>query len=161
MAKTCWVPTDRYIAQPHRGALVDSCIALLNAMLAAYGVVPSQRRYWLSRVMWTLTECEGKYNVPWASTDAIRCTSTREVTHEHVFPRGWLLDKILAEPHNLQLLAPLSVACIVTKREAARLNHQPPALGWGRYLNEGITVHDMLTFDRVPVPELMRRMPVP
>jgi hypothetical protein len=159
MAKSHWVPTDRYVPQPDRAAVVASCLTLLQAMVAAEGVIPAQCHYWLSRVMWSLTECEGKYNVRWASAGALRCVDTRDVRHEHVFPRGWLVHKVIEDPELLQRLDSFALACIVTRQEAERLNRQPPALGWGRYLNEGITVHDMRTFDEVSVADLAKQGP--
>jgi hypothetical protein len=67
VAKSKWVPTDRYAPAANRTQLLSSMVALVGAMVSAPDVVPQHRRYYTTRTLWSLTEFEGKYNVPWGS----------------------------------------------------------------------------------------------
>lgn len=83
------------------------------------------RRYFLDLALWRLTEFDKnrhKFAVRYR-TATVMSPERHEINHEHVVPRRWLLDRILARPHDAERFLKLAVA-------------------WERYVNAGVTVID-------------------
>lgn len=77
--------------------------------------------------------------VPWPVSDPAL------LEHEHVYPRKWLIEQMLAEPSAVELiLTTFALACTVTKDEHRRLAAAERANlgldGWQRYYAAGIAV---------------------
>jgi hypothetical protein len=97
----------------------------------------------------------GKYDTQYRSAGALGMTDPALLEHEHVYPRRWMIEQMLAEPSAVELiLTTFALACTVTKDEHRRLaaaeRANPGLDGWRRYFAAGIAVTDMATGEVVP-----------
>ena len=82
-------------------------------------------------------------------------TDPASLEHEHVYPRKWLIDQMLAEPSAVEMvLDTFALSCTVTREEHRRLANAerttPGLEGWHRYHAAGIAVTDLATGEVVP-----------
>ena len=106
-------------------------------------------------VLLTHGTSNGKYGTRYRSREALSVTDPTELNHEHVFPRKWLIEQMIAEPSNIEmLLTQFAIACTVTEKEHKRLALAEKAnadlVGWERYNAADIVVTDMATGEIVP-----------
>lgn len=92
------------------------------------------RRVVVDRMLWSLTEeAFGKHTVPYRSRAASTLGRGDSVIHEHVFPREWLVDRVLDGMTSADIVRH-AVACLVTKEEDLKLRAVGREhLGWERY----------------------------
>jgi hypothetical protein len=97
----------------------------------------------------------GKYGTRYRSADALGVTDPALLEHEHVYPRKWLIEQMLAEPSAVEMvLTHCALACTVTEAEHRRLaaaeRANPGLTGWERYHAAGVVVTDLATGEVVP-----------
>jgi len=119
------------------------------------GLSAAHRRELLTISLWKWTEAAGvaphpKYNVRFATPAALDHSNPAKVNHEHVWPRKWIIDRLLKpgktwpEPELREFLEEHGVACIVTVEEHARLSALSSGPeGWDRYRRAGLQVRDL------------------
>lgn len=85
-------------------------------------------------MLWSLTEeTFGKHTVPYRSRAAATLGRGDAVIHEHVFPREWLVDRVLDGMTAAEIVRH-AVACLVTTEEDLQLRKVARQhLGWERY----------------------------
>ena len=129
----------------------------LQAILHLLQPVPNlslvHRRELLTICLWKWTEAAGvppyaKYNLRYATPGALNHEVPALVNHEHVWPRQWIINRLLKakapwrQDTLRSLLEEHGVACVVTVDEHARLG-AASGEGWQRYTNAGIDVWDL------------------
>jgi len=141
MSNRSWVP-NRLGDERRRSAVNVARLAL-----DADDILPEHRHWLLSVAVWKYTEADGKWNTRHRSRAALGITDKRHLNHEHVFPRKWLRERMLAEPDRFQEIMAMAVACLVTRNEHVRLTDvtraHPELEGWNRYAAAGIEVVDL------------------
>jgi hypothetical protein len=139
-----------------------SAVNIARLALAAEDILPEHRHWLLSVAVWKYTEADGKWNTRHCSRAALAVTDRRRLNHEHVFPRKWLRERMLAEPDRVEEIMAMAVACLVTRDEHVRLTAvtqaQPELDGWNRYAAAGIEVVDLSAAGgpKKPVPSATR-----
>ncbi len=112
------------------------------------------RRELLSIALWKWTEASGiapyaKFNLRYVSDGARNTAVISRINHEHVWPRKWIIDRLVAgsrtwEASDLRaFLDQYGVACVVTVGEHARLSGIRSEEGWERYAAAGVGVFDL------------------
>lgn len=143
-----------YVEDAALPARRESAFALVRHLLSLpESIAPNHRKEALSMAIWKWTEAEGvaphaKFHVRMRSLRAIDLSHPASVNHEHVWPRKWIVDRLLAQgPWSdedlLTFLEEYAVACTVTVEEHARLG-AARGTGWARYAEAGVEVWDML-----------------
>jgi hypothetical protein len=130
-----------------------SAIALASAVLQSRSVMyASHVREVLSIAVWKYTECDGKYTTRFRSEGAMFAKSD-SVHHEHVVTRKSLVERLLAEPHDVSSIFADAIGCVVLRSEhtllAAAEKSNPSLSGWDRYRHAGIVVWDLQERTRV------------
>lgn len=126
--------------------------AVQHLLMAVPELTVAHHRHLLGTALWKWTEASGmtphpKYNLRYVSRGTLDQDTPAKINHEHVWPRKWLIDRLLAdewaESELGSFLRQYGVACIVTVQEHALLG---PAAGegWERYRNAGVEVFDRL-----------------
>src|SRR4051812_2449504 len=77
-----------------------SAVAALWALLEAPGINLPHRRHLLGIAIWKYTEAPGvpphpKYRLPFRTLGAMDVHNHDMVQHEHVWPRKWIIDRLL------------------------------------------------------------------
>lgn len=150
------VRSDRYHVTPAVEAARLSALRAVEKLLEPVrGLRVAHRRELLSISLWKWTEAAGvapnsKFNVQYATPAALDHATPAKVNHEHVWPRKWIIDRLLepgktwAEGDLRGFLEEHGVACIVTVEEHARLGVLGAgAEGWERYAKAGLRVRDL------------------
>lgn len=106
----------------------------------------------LSHLIWSWTEVNGKWGTRFVTSAALAAHESGlgwAVNHEHVWPRRWLVDRLLEGETPEYVLGQFGVGCVVLKDEHALLNDLPSeVLGWDRYKAVGIEVVDRASAGR-------------
>lgn len=125
-----------------------SAVVLAKAVLSLEGITMAHRREFLSIAIWKYTEADGKITTRYRSVGAIGAVP-KLCHHEHVIPRKWLIDRMLAEPDRCEEIMGRAIGCCVLRTEHDQLTaaeRADPALeGWDRYRAAGVAVVDLLT----------------
>ncbi|WP_127125448.1 hypothetical protein [Georgenia sp. SYP-B2076] len=164
------IALDRpYLPDPGMGGRRISAYAIVRHLLE----LPSQvsvahRRHMLTIALWKWTEATGvspysKYHIRYRSRAAMEVWRTADVHHEHVWPRAWLIDQLLArtawsEGDLWAFLDTYGVGCVVTVEEHGRLGD---GRGWDRYTEAGIEVVDVLSEEPAHAPGAPFKSPWP
>jgi hypothetical protein len=110
---------------------------------------PMHKRELIDTCIWKITEVDGKYRTRYRSEAALNIKKAKELHHEHVIERKYLIDQILANPADFYSSLDRAVGCVVTRKEhslLSLLSKQNPTLnGWERYKVAKIKVFDLLT----------------
>jgi hypothetical protein len=150
------VRRDRYQAGPTVEEARQSALqAVLHLLLPVPGLRLVHRRELLTICLWKWTEASGKaphakYNIRYATPVALNHDVPTKINHEHVWTRGWIIDRLLqtkrpwTDESLLAFLEQYGVACIVTVEEHARLG-SVTGEGWQRYARARIDVWDLAT----------------
>lgn len=106
-------------------------------------------------ILLTHGTAHGKYGTRYRSRGALSIEEPTALEHEHVYPRKWLIDRMLESPSAVELvLTEFAIACTVTGEEHRRLAQAERAdrslEGWARYHAAGVGVIDLATGDVVP-----------
>jgi hypothetical protein len=149
-------PPGRWAPRPDADERRRSAIRIAKLVLAADGLVKAHRDELLSIAIWKYTEVDGKFTTRFRSAGAVAERDIRQLNHEHVFPRKWLRERLLADPSRCEATMAMAVGCVVTRDEHAALtaaSRADPSLeGWARYVAAGVEVFDMATGARVQLP---------
>ncbi|TDO57496.1 hypothetical protein EV651_111222 [Kribbella sp. VKM Ac-2571] len=131
-------------------ALRASSLHLVRQLLELRDVQRRHQRELLSIALWKWTEAPGakpypKYNIRYV-TRGVLAADDAKINHEHVWPRKWIIDKLLSRrdwPSDelTDFLDTHGVACVVTIEEHASLGGKQ-RMGWQRYVDAGIDVWD-------------------
>lgn len=105
------------------------------------------KRILLDALLWQITVAHGKYTTRFCSAQVAEDgVNLKELRHDHVFTRRWLLGKLLTPSISADIVDQIldrAVACTVTKaqhdKELAKEKEVP---GWERYERAGILVYD-------------------
>lgn len=134
----------RALWKPHaeREARMASAVDLARWAVTAEHLLGTHRRRLLSQAIWWYTECDGKFTTRYR-TAVVVGDEIVNIRHEHVVQRKGQIDRMLADPDQVDEIMVSSLACIVSTGE-----HQLLALfdhldGWPRYIAAGITVLEM------------------
>lgn len=105
------------------------------------------KRILLDALLWQITVAHGKYTTRFRSVGVVEDgVILKDLRHDHVFTRRWLLEKLLAPSITAGLVDQIldkAVACTVTKDEHnKKLAGMKEASGWERYECAGILVYD-------------------
>jgi len=135
---------------------IDSAVALARLVLNEPKLSDTHKKGVLNYVIWKITEAKySKYKLPLRTEAAhavLRRGGSRGLRHEHVFTRKWLVLKLLKAPRRAKnLLNEFAIGCVVTKREAARLDKHHRKQGWKRYRALKLRVIE-LQHDGAPAP---------
>lgn len=151
MVMTTVVRVDQTYVPNHRvDVLRASALRLVEQLLDLRDVDDSHRRHMLTIALWKWTEATGvaphpKYNIRFCSAGVLQASSPEPINHEHVYPRQWLIDRLLSRSWTREELADFldvhGVACVVTVSEHAALS-AAAGTGWMRYVNAGVPVYD-------------------
>ena len=145
-----------YQTTPAMDAVRLSALRAVEQLLQPVpGLSVAHRRELLTISLWKWTEAAGvppypKFNVRYATPAALDHSNPAKVNHEHVWPRKWIIDRLLepgktwAEDDLREFLEDHGVACIVTVEEHGELSKQTSGLeGWERYKRAGLQVRDL------------------
>ncbi|MCW8138189.1 MAG: hypothetical protein KIT58_04720 [Planctomycetota bacterium] len=147
----------QYRSRPDRDAHLASIGQVVSHLLVLQGgpLVDFYKRKAIDRLLWKITEVDGKYGTRFRSEGALmvdrredrrlRPAGQRLLRHEHVFTRSWLLDQLLERPTEASKILDLAIGCVVTEAEHQRLSAVRHAQGWERYQVAGVRVFDMST----------------
>ncbi len=136
--------------------IIDSAVALAQAILASGAIEPHKREF-LSYCIWKVTEAEGKYAVRYWSEGVLALVqqygSLAAVlkqppppVHEHVNTRKSLVDVMMKDPTCIaRVLHEEALACLVTPSEHLRLGSNQ--VGFRRYQMASIRVWDTVNQD--------------
>ena len=124
---------------PHE-KLVTSARNAVKAILRM-DIEEKHRRRLLDVRLWAITEVPGKYKVRYITLAARKKRTNKYLRHEHVYPRKWLIDRLLSSPRDINKIMKCAVACVVTKSENSKLN-KGRGVGWKRYERLNIPVWD-------------------
>jgi len=146
----------RYIPSPESREIIQSAVALANAVLRHKAILPKHKRKMLKEAAWLVSEADGKHSTRYRTKRVVELAtkdpqSQIKIQHEHVVPRAAIADQLFAHPNRVAEILNTVVACIVTQDEHNQLNRE--FNGWKRYsmARARIEVYDM---EKVP-PELV------
>jgi len=131
----------------------DHNIRLESAYLAVKvlletNLYPAHKKELLSICIWKITEADGKYKTRFMSENAINEFNQKNLQHEHVVERQFLVNELLNNPSDYKNTLSKALACIVTKEEHKKLTfatkENKNLQGWKRYKFIGIKVFDLL-----------------
>jgi hypothetical protein len=129
---------DLYHPRPHRDREIESARHAMEGIVSL-DILHRHKKELLSVCIWKITEADGKWNVRYWSAGAVE-SDKRNWTHEHVYARSLLADRLL-EGEDSQRVVADAVACIVTREEHAALGRVEGS-GWERYRRAGLHVFD-------------------
>ena len=122
-------------------------IACILAMGDA--VLEEHKKSLISRMIWKITEANGKYNTRYFSEKA-RKASKDDRRHDHVWTRKRMLGRILKDPDVLEHEIERAIGCTVTKVEHDKLTGFDTLCdGWERYKRARIAVLDLKENTRI------------
>lgn len=116
-----------YTPHPERDARMQSAVILAKGVLSvATEVLPRQLNQALSLSIWFYTEADGKYACRYRSLGAMNESDGRQLRHEHVLTRKYLVEALVAQPDRVEEVLASSLACLVTKDGHDRLSRARP-----------------------------------
>jgi hypothetical protein len=139
-----------YVEGNEGKVLRASAFQLVRQLLTLRDVERRHHHEILSIALWKWTEAPGakpypKYNIRYV-TRGVLAADDSKINHEHVWPRKWIIDKLLSRrewptDELTDFLDTRGVACVVTIEEHASLGGKQ-RMGWQRYVDAGIDVWD-------------------
>ena len=145
-----------FVPSPTAETVRSGALAALWLLLEAPDLLLAHRRELMSVAVWKYTEAPShrpyaKYRLPYRTRAAMDVSVPAAVQHEHVWPRKWLIDRMLVrhvegwtKAELADLMVAHGVACTVTRQEHLELNAHAAQEGWARYAAAGIEVWDCL-----------------
>ncbi|HSO00847.1 MAG TPA: hypothetical protein VLS89_21295 [Candidatus Nanopelagicales bacterium] len=137
--------------KPDADDVVASAKAVIRLVVNAPDLQISRahKKLVISDMLWKITEAPyGKHTTELRTAAALR--KSEKLQHEHVFPRAWLVERIIALPDRVdEIVARHAIACTVTEREAKQLNKVKELEGWARYRHLGIRVMRLSTTGQI------------
>lgn len=106
-------------------------------------VLVEHKKSLISRMLWKVTEANGKYTTRYSSEKALSC-SKDEKRHDHVWTRKKMVEHLIDNPECVDEEVEKAIGCTVTKEEHSLLSEWDISCdGWDRYKNAGIRVVDL------------------
>jgi hypothetical protein len=138
-----WAPHPR-AAERRRSA-----VQIAKLALSADGLLDEHRHQLLSVAVWKHTEADGKFTTRFRSEGALEVSDSSMLNHEHVYPRKWLRERMLAEPSRVEEIISRPVVAgrqpcqrVAThQREGA--GHRHPSGGPHRWLAKNACACDL------------------
>ena len=131
---------QQFIPNLDANRIIRSAKQICKAILDL-NIPNQQKKPFLSRAIWLITEAHGKYKTRYTSVRAMNCP-TKKLRHEHVWPRKVLIQEMLDQPRRFKSILRRAIGCTVTIAENAKLNRvsrkNPHLKGWERYRTAGI-----------------------
>ncbi len=132
----------KYVPDRRRDERIRSAAVAMAAILPLEIDVLHKREL-LGVCLWKVTEADGKWNVRYRSEGARGVVGNRDLCHEHVYPRKYLI-KCLLDGEPVDSVISKAIACIVTRSEHKLLDDvSESAVGWKRYEQAGIRVWNL------------------
>lgn len=123
--------------------IVTSATAAIRGVLS-FGteVLEEHKKGLISKMLWKITEANGKYNTRYYSERALKADNS-DKRHDHVCTRKRMIERILANPNGLDVEIRQAIGCVVTKAEHNELTKYDDKYdGWDRYKQAKIKVWD-------------------
>jgi hypothetical protein len=106
-------------------------------------VLEDHKKSLITRMLWKITEANGKYSTRYYSEKALKC-SKDERRHDHVWTRKKMVERLIDEPSLVEHEIEQAIGCTVTKDEHHALTKFDTSCdGWERYKRAGIVVWDL------------------
>lgn len=132
---------EEWLPHPDRTVRLDSATTIAR-WAATARLYERHRNELLSIACWKASELDGKWRTRYRTRGVVEGNVGVPINHEHVVPRLVLRQMMLRHPHSIGQILVMTVACLVTREEHAKLN-QSSGFGWERYLNSSLDVLDM------------------
>lgn len=150
--------SNSWVEPPQANAVRKDAIALARFAVTSPDLRDVTRKEVLSKyvlILLTHGTSNGKYGTRYRSRDALNLSDATRLEHEHVYPRKWLIERMMESPEAVtMIMETFALSCTVTSEEHARLRAaeraNPQVEGWARYHAAGIEVTDMATGEIVP-----------
>lgn len=138
-----------YRPKNNRDNNINSTKAAIRATLMNMPeTIDAHKRKLLNIALWMITEVDGKYNVRYVSKGVLETSGKKQLRHEHVYPRKFIIDSLFMNPENYsQIIDEYAIACIVTKEEHDILDNKTD--GWERYKRAEIQVVDLIKDNQI------------
>lgn len=105
------------------------------------------KKMMLNRALWLVVELTGDFYCRYRSAGVLAKSGER-IQRDHVFTRKSLVKELLLPNPNYVAIVNRAHCCIVTDVEHYRLSRvQKNIVGWDRYTEAKVSVHDMLTYN--------------
>lgn len=115
--------------------------AIAGILVMGSDVIEEHKKALISRMLWKITEANGKYTTRFQSEGARK--NRDALRHDHVWTRKQMVEHILADPRALDSEIDRALGCTVTKTEHDELTRFDRLCdGWKRYKRAGIRVWD-------------------
>ena len=143
------------IFKPHQHAdnRKRSAVALIKLLLknTTPEILPAHLRELLDKMLWKITEADGKYNTRYRSESALHCNDNKLLAHEHVYPKEKMITALIdaKSEEEIDRIVAVAVGCTVTRPDHSQLHKVDNEDGWNRYRKAGIVVMNIETGERV------------
>ena len=112
-------------------------------------VLEEHKKSLISRMIWKITEANGKYNTRYYSEKALKCNKD-EKRHDHVWTRKKMVERLINDPRHVEDEIDQAIGCTVTKDEHSSLSGFDTSCdGWERYKKAKILVWDLKENKRI------------
>ena len=115
----------------------------------------SHKKELLSICIWKITEVDGKYTTRYMSEGAITENNKKNLNHEHVVERQFIINELLNNPSDYETILSKAIGCTVTKDEHKELTfitkQNVGIQGWDRYKFINLKVFDLSKQEQLKV----------
>jgi vacuolar-type H+-ATPase subunit I/STV1 len=118
--------------------ILKSAVIAVKNILDMNGVLEVHKKQLLGLMIWKITERKGKYNTEYISEESSKLNDIKQLSHEHVFTRKYLIEKLINNPEEYRDILKNAIGCTVTREEQKQLTKIKGIEGWDRYQKSGI-----------------------
>ncbi len=114
-------------------------------------VMPKHIEELIDTMLWKITEANGKYNTRHRSERALKCGDTKQLAHEHVYPKKAMIKRLMHAQSETEVddILRSAIGCTVMRDEHKLLHGHGHKEGWDRYRAAHIAVIDLESGQRV------------
>src|SRR5271154_1761110 len=98
-----------------------SAITLIKLLLSIDRpeVLPKHLEELIDKMLWKITEADGKYNTRYRSDRASRCGNAKLLAHEHVYPKKAMIKRLHSakSEEDIDQILSTAVGCTVMRDE--------------------------------------------
>ena len=138
---------------PEAESRKSSAVALIKLLLKINTpeVLHKHLEELVDTMLWKITEADGKHNTRYRSDRALRCSETNMLTHEHVYPKQMIIQRLKSakSEEEVDQILSLAIGCTVMRDEHDPLHRIDNEDGWERYRKANIGVMNIETGQRV------------
>ena len=142
-----------FTPHPDASKRKTSAIALIELLLSVDKpeVMPKHLEELIDKMLWKITEADGKYNTRYRSERALRCDNTKLLAHEHVYPKRAMIKRLKSakSDEDVDQILSSAVGCTVMRDEHLLLHGFEHEEGWDRYRKVNVGVMNIETGQRV------------